>query len=64
MPIYEFLCEDPGCRHHKERFDMLNIAPRNTLAWFRRAPCPACGGPTIRCEVPSSPASFRMGGAK
>lgn len=62
MPIFEFQCEDPKCRHYKERFDVLESSFE--LVTMASVHCPLCDAHATRCVVPSSPASFRMGGAK
>lgn len=62
MPIFEFRCEDPKCRYYEERFDVL--ASSFDVVTVTAVNCPACGSHATRCVVPSSPASFRLGGAK
>ena len=61
MSQFEYLCIDPKCPRSRERFTLLRtIANRD-----RVATCPDCGtDAALRCVVQSSPASFRMGGAK
>lgn len=58
MPLYEFLCTNPKCGHYKNSFDVVvSIFNRDA-----KITCPTCGCQTRRRIVPSSPASFRMGG--
>ncbi len=61
MSQFEYLCINPKCSRSKERFVLLrSIADMDVVAT-----CPDCGTEAaLRCVVPSSPASFRMGGTK
>ncbi len=61
MPQYEYLCVNPKCSRSQERFTLRrSIADMDVVAT-----CPDCGtDAALRCVVPSSPASFRIGGAK
>lgn len=61
MPQFEYLCINPKCPRSKERFTLLRSSADMDVV----ATCPDCGiDAALRCIVPSSLASFRMGGVK
>ncbi|KKK86418.1 hypothetical protein LCGC14_2763430 [marine sediment metagenome] len=58
MPQYEYICTNAKCSRSTKRWTLLrSFTDTDAL-------CPDCFQPAERCVVPSSPASFRMGGAK
>ena len=61
MPQFEYLCINPKCPRSMRRFTLLRrFADMDVVAT-----CTDCGtDAALRCVVPSSPASFRIGGAK